>query len=328
MTSVVNWRGFISVLGVGILAAPLVAEAQQAGKVARLGLLGLFTPELGSRSVAALREGLGDLGWHEGENVHFEHRYASGKRERLGALATELVQQKVDVIVAFGTDATRAARSATSSIPIVMGAVSDPVASGFVTSLARPGGNVTGTSLLIPDLIGKQLQLLKEVAPRTSRIGVIGEFLERGASRSMEEAAAQQGLKVHRIVLREPLTLDDLAPRLKITRVDAILGVANPALDSVRSRIVEIVNAQRLPSVFTLTYWAEAGGLMSYSADLYALQRRAAIFVDKILKGASPATLPIEQPTKFELVINLKTAKALGLTIPPSLLLRADEVIQ
>jgi len=329
MTSVVNWRGFISVLGVGILAAPLVAEAQQAGKVARLGLLGLFTPELGSRSVAALREGLGDLGWHEGENVHFEHRYASGKRERLGALATELVQQKVDVIVAFGTDATRAARSATSSIPIVMGAVSDPLASGFVTSLARPGGNVTGTSLLIPDLIGKQLQLLKEVAPRTSRIGVIGgEFLERGSSRSMEEAATQQGLKVHRIVLREPLTLDDLAPKLKTTRIDAILGVANPALDSVRSRIVEIVNAQRLPSVFTLTYWAEAGGLMSYSADLYALQRRAAIFVDKILKGASPATLPIEQPTKFELVINLKTAKALGLTIPPSLLLRADEVIQ
>jgi putative ABC transport system substrate-binding protein len=318
----------VLILALALSSPPLTAHAQEPGKVARLGLLGLFTPKLGIRSVAGVREGLGDLGWHEGQNIRFEPRYASGKRDQLGTLAAELVQQKVDIIVAFGTDATRAARGATSSIPIVMGAVSDPVASGFVTSLARPGGNVTGTSLLIPDLAGKQLQLLKEVAPKASRIGVISLG---GPSRLMTEAEAaarHHGVKLHRIVLREPLTLDDLAPQLRTARLDAVLGVANPALDDVRARIVEIVNAQRLPSVFTLTYWAEAGGLMTYSADLYALQRRAAAFVDKVLKGTNPANLPIEQPTKFELVLNLKTAKAMGLTMPQSLVQRADRVIQ
>ena len=323
----ISRRGFLAG-SVTLLAAPLNAQAEQPEKGARLGLLGLFTPELGRRSVAAVREGLGDLGWHEGQNIHFQHRYASGKRDQLGALAAELAQQRVDVIVAFGTDATRAARGATSSIPIVMGAVADPMASGFVTSLARPGGNVTGTSLLTTDLIGKQLQLLKEVVPRASRIGVISLGGPGPAMKEAEAAAPHHSVKLHRIVLREPLTLDDLAPQLRMARVDAVLAVANPALDDVRVRIVEIVNAQRLPSVFTLTYWAEAGGLMSYSADLYAAQRRAATFVDKILKGAEPGSLPIEQPTKFELVINLKTAKALGLTIPPSLLLRADQVIE
>jgi putative ABC transport system substrate-binding protein len=318
----------VLILALALSSPTLIAHAQEPGKVARLGLLSLFTPELGIRSVAAVREGLGDLGWHEGQNVRFEPRYASGKRDQLGALATELVQQKVDIIVAFGTDATRAARGATSSIPIVMGAVSDPVASGFVTSLARPGGNVTGTSLLISDLAGKQLQLLKEVAPKAFRIGVISLGGPSPLMTEAEAAARHHGVKLHRIVLREPLTLDDLAPQLRTARVDAVLGVANPALDDVRMRSVEIVNAHRLPSVFTLTYWAEAGGLMSYSADLYALQRRAAAFVDKILKGTNPANLPIEQPTKFELVLNLKTAKAIGLTMPPSLVLRADRVIQ
>jgi putative ABC transport system substrate-binding protein len=204
------------------------------------------------------------------------------------------------------------------------------VGSGFVTSLARPGGNVTGTSLLMTDLIDKQLQLLREVAPRASRIGVIslGGLGPDPQMKNAEAAAPHHGVKLHRIRLREPLTLDDLASQLRMARVDAVLGLANPALDDVRIRIVEIVNAQRLPSIFTLTYWAEAGGLMSYSADLYAVQRRSATFVDKILKGANPANLPIEQPTKFEFVINLKTAKALGLTIPQSLLRRADELIQ
>ena len=292
-------RAFLCGLMLGTLVAPLAAQAQEPGKVARLGLLGLFTPELGVRSLAAVREGLGDLGWHEGQNIRFEPRYASGKRDQLGALAAELVQRKVDVILAFGTDATRAARGATSSIPIVMGAVSDPVASGFVTSLARPGGNVTGTSLLIPDLVGKQVQLLKEVAPKTSRIGVIALDSSGRSMTEAEVAASHLGVKLHHITLREPLTLDDLAPQLRMARVDAVLGVANPALDDVRIRIVEIVNARRLPSVFTLTYWAEAGGLMSYSADLYDLQRRAAAYVDKVLKGTNPANLPIEQPTKF-----------------------------
>jgi len=320
----------VLVLALVLFAPPLATQAQQPGKIARLGLLGLFTPELGSRSVAAVREGLGDLGWHEGQNIRFEHRYASGKRDQLGALAAELVQQRVDVIVAFGTDATRAARGATLSIPIVMGAVADPVGAGFVTSLARPGGNVTGVSLLHTDLIGKQLQLLREVAPRASRIGVISlsGLHHDSFMKEAEATAPHHGVKVHRIVLREPLTLDDLAPQLRMARVDAVLGLASPALDDVRIRIVEIVNAQRLPSVFALTYWAEAGGLMSYSADLYAVQRRAATFVDKILKGANPANLPIEQPTKFELVLNLKTAKAIGLTIPELLLVRADRVIK
>ena len=279
----------ILILVFALFFAPFTAEAQEPRKPASLGLLGLSTPELGIGSVAALREGLGALGWHEGQNMRFELRFASGNRDQLGALAAELVTRKVDVIVAFGTDATRAARGATSSIPIVMAAVSDPVASGFVTSLAKPGGNVTGISLLIPDLVGKQLQLLKEVAPKASRTGVI---TLAGPSRSMTEgeaAAPYHGLKLHRIVLREPLALDDLPTQLRTVRVDSVLILANPALDDVRIRIVEIVNAHRLPSICTLTYWAEAGALMSYSADLYALQRRAAAFVDKILKGANQA---------------------------------------
>jgi len=318
----------ISVLIFALVAfAPLDVNAQPPSKSTRLGLLGLFTPELGSRSVAAVREGLNELGWYEGQNIRFEHRYASGKRDQLSALASELVQQNVDIIVAFGTDATRAARGATSSIPIVMAAVSDPVASGFVKSLARPGGNVTGLSLQMPDLVGKQLQLLKEIAPKTSRIGVISLGISARSMTEAETAATHHGMTLHRLNLREPLTLDDLTPQLRTARVDAVLGVANPVLDDVRIRIVEIVNAHRLPSVFNLTYWAEAGGLMSYSADLYALQRRAAVFVDRILKGTNPANLPIEQPTKFELVLNLKTAKAIGLTIPPSLLQRADRAI-
>jgi len=306
---------------------PVDAQAQQTGKVARLGLLGLFTPELGSRSVAAVREGLGDLGWQEGQNLHFEQRYAAGKRDQLRPLAVELVEQKVDVIVAFGTDATRAAKGVTSTIPIVMGAVADPVGSGFVTTLSRPGGNVTGTSLLQADLISKQLQLIREVAPRATRIGVITVGAGGAVMKEAEAAAPRHGVKLHRVVLREPLTLDDLAPQLRTAGVEAVVGLANPVLDEARLRIVEIINAQRLPSIFTLTYWAEAGGLMSYSADLYMLQRRAAIYVDKILKGAKPAELPIEQPTKFELVVNLKTAKALNLTVPTALLVRADKVI-
>jgi putative tryptophan/tyrosine transport system substrate-binding protein len=242
----------------------------------------------------------------------------------------ELIQQKVDVIVAVGTDASLAAKGATSTIPVVMAGAADPVGTGLVASLAHPGENVTGMSLLMSDVIGKQLQLLREATPRVSRIGVIS-LSSPGHNKQLKEAettAPRLGLKIERIVLREPLTLNDLAPELRRSRVDAVLGLPNPALDDVRARIVEIVNAQRLPSVFGLTYWAEAGGLMSYSANLYAVQRRTAMFVDRILKGAKPGDLPVEQPTKFELVINLKTAKALGLTIPQSLLQRADEIIQ
>jgi putative ABC transport system substrate-binding protein len=308
----------VLVLALVSVAPPLNAQAQQPGKVARLGLLGLFTPELGWAISAGTKA----------RTCSLEHRYASGKRDQLGTLAAELVQQNVDVIVAFGTDATRAARGETSSIPIVMAAVADPVASGFATSLARPGGNVTGTSLLQTDLVGKQLQLLKEVVPRASRIGMISLGGPGPSVKEAEAAAPRHGVKLERIVLREPLTLDDLAPQLRRARVDAVVGLANPALDDVRIRLVKIVNAQRLPSVFSLTYWAEAGGLISYSADLYTAQRRAATFVDKILKGANAADLPIEQPTKFELTINLRTAKTIGITISPLFLQRADRVIQ
>src|SRR5215510_6024315 len=251
----------VFVLSLVLFPSPLNAQVQQTGQVAQLGLLGLFTPELGSRSVAALSEGLGDLGWREGQKMRYEHRYASGRRDQLAALATQLVQQKVDVIVAFGTDATRAAKGATSSIPIVMGGVADPVGSGFVTSLERPGGNVTGTSLLMSDLIGKQLQLLKEVVPRATRIGIISLGSQAGPQMKEAEVVGRRlGLTLHRIAVREPLTLDDLAPQLRTARVDAVLAVANPALDDVRTRIVEIINAQRLPSVFTLTYWQKPGG--------------------------------------------------------------------
>jgi putative ABC transport system substrate-binding protein len=322
--------GLAVALALGVTLAPLAAEAQQAEKVARLGFLGLFTPELAARTVAAVREGLGELGWREGQNINFVQRYASGKRDRLGPLAVELIQQKVDVIVAVGTDASLAAKGATSTIPVVMAGAADPVGTGLVASLAHPGENVTGMSLLMSDVIGKQLQLLREATPRVSRIGMISLSSpgHDGLLKEAETTAPRLGLKIERIVLREPLTLNDLAPELRRSRVDAVLGLPNPALDDVRARIVEIVNAQRLPSVFGLTYWAEAGGLMSYSANLYAVQRRAAMFVDKILKGAKPGDLPVEQPTKLELVINLKTAKALGLTIPQSLLVRADQVIE
>jgi len=187
---------------------------------------------------------------------------------------------------------------------------------------------VTGTSLLQVDLVGKQLELLKEVVPTASRVGVISLGGSSLSIKQAEAAALHYRMKLHRIVLREPLTLDDLAPQVRKARLDAVIALANPALDDVRIRIVKIINAQRLPSIFMLAYWAEAGGLMSYSADLYAAQRRAATFVDKILKGAKPGDLPIEQPTKFELVINMKTAKALGITIPQSLRLRADQIIE
>ena len=322
--------GLAVVLVVSLIVAPLAGEAQQTEKAVRLGFLGLFTPELAAPSIAAVREGLGELGWREGQNINFEQRNASGKRDRLGPLAVELIQQKVDVIVAIGTDASLAAKRATSTIPVVMAGVADPVGTGLVRSLARPGENVTGMSLLMTDVIGKQLQLLREAMPRVSRIGVIS-LSSPGHNRLWKEAevtAPRLGLQVERIVLSEPLALNDLAPELRRSRVDAVLGLPNPALDDVRARIVEIVNARRLPSVFGLTYWAEAGGLMSYAADLYAVQRRAATFVDKILKGAKPGDLPVEQPTKFELVINMKTAKALGITIPQSILVRADQVIQ
>ena len=322
--------GLAVIFAVSFILAPLGGEAQQAEKVARLGFLGLFTPELAARTVAAVRDGLGELGWREGQNINFVQRYASGKRDRLGPLAVELIQQKVDVIVAAGTDASLAAKGATSTIPVVMAGAADPVGTGLVASLAHPGENVTGMSLLMSDVIGKQLQLLREATPRVSRIGVIS-LSTPGHDSQLKEAEAtarRLGLKIERIVLREPLTLNDLAPELRRSRVDAVLGLPNPAVDDARARIVEIVNAHRLPSVFGLTCWAEAGGLMSYSANLYAVQRRAAMFVDKILKGAKPGDLPVEQPTKLELVINLKTAKTLGLTIPQTLLQRADQVIQ
>lgn len=222
-------RAVALILALSMLAVPVEGEAQQSGKVARLGLIGLFTPELASRSVGAVREGLQELGWHEGQNMHFEQRYASGKRDQLGALAKELVEQRVDVIVAFGTDATRAAREVTSSIPVVMAAVGDPVGSGFVTNLARPGGNVTGTSLLHADIVGKQFQLLREVAPRASRIGVISLGVAAGpAVKEAEAAARRRGVKLHAVVLRKPSMLDDLAVQLRMARVDAILGRPQP----------------------------------------------------------------------------------------------------
>ena len=321
----------VLVLALVLFAPPLATQAQQPGKIARLGLLGLFTPELGSRSVAAVREGLGDLGWHEGQNIRFEHRYASGKRDQLGALAAELVQQRVDVIVAFGTDATRAARGATLSIPIVMGAVADPVGAGFVTSLARPGGNVTGLSILATDMAVKRLEVLKEALPRAGRIAVIVN--PRNPS-SVEQLAALRAAAPALSVQLQPVEVGrsgeyaDAFAAIARARADAVIVLSDPEFFRERRVLVDLAAEKRTPAAYEWREFVEAGGFMSYGSNFQDVAARAAVYVDRILRGAKPAELPVEQPTKFELAINLKTARALGLTIPQSLLQRADQVIE
>ena len=325
-------REFIGTLAGGLLAAPLAAEAQQAAKVARIGILG------GSAAPTPLREaflqGLRDLGYVEGRTVVIEYRFDEEKLERLPALAAELVALKVDVIVTGSTPAALAAKQATRTLPIVFVAVGDPVGSGLVTSLARPGGNVTGLSNLAPELVGKCLELLKQAVPGVSRVavlwqpGAVGERTEKDMLKEAEVAARALGVRLQFVEARGPEDFDRAFSDMTRARAGALTVLGSAMFFSERRRLVDLAAKNRLPAVYPWREFVDAGGLMAYGPDLADLFRRAATYVDKILKGAKPADLPVEQPTKFELVINLKTAKALGLTIPPSLLGRADQVIE
>ena len=320
-------RRFLLTSLAGALVAPLAAGAQPAGKVWRVGILG----NENSAPWEAFRRGLRDLGYVGGRNLTMESRWSEGRTERLPALAIELVQLRVDVIVASGTQAVRAAKQATSTIPIVMAVSAHPDKIGLVESLARPGGNVTGLDNVGPDLKGKQLQLLKEVAPKVSRVAVLwnpANLVETFGFKEMVAAAAVIGVEIQSIDVRTP---DDyLAAFATVTasRADALYAFGNPVNFKNRQLIADFALKSRLPSIYEERLFVESGGLMSYAPSFTDLFRRAATYVDKILKGAKPGDLPVEQPTKFELIINLKAAKALSLTIPQSLLQRADQVIE
>jgi putative ABC transport system substrate-binding protein len=318
---------------VGLLATPLAAEAQPAGKMPRIGYLSLFSRSdpWGQRGIAAFRHGLRDLGYVEGRTIAIEYRWAEEKPPRLPGLAAELVHLKVDVIVAGGGQVVEAARQATATIPIVMVAVNDPVTTGLVATIARPGGNITGASLIAPELVGKQLELLKEVVPTVSRVAVLSNPLNPSNApqlREAEVAARALRVRLQPLEVREPGGIDRAFEAMRRERADALLVLSDVMLSTHGQRIADLATKSRLAAVYGHVRHAETGGLIVYAVNVFDLYGRTSTYVDKILKGAKPADLPVEQPTKFELVINAKTAKALGLTIPSSVLARADEVIQ
>ena len=324
--------GLAVVLTFSLLLAPLAAEAQPAGKVPRVAYL---TPWSDSdpgrqRGLEAFRQGLRELGYVEGRNISIESWSAEGKDDRLPALAADLVRSKVDVIVAASGAATRAVQQTTRTIPIVMSLVADPVGSGLVASLARPGGNVTGLTIMAPDLMAKRLELLKEVVPKVSRVAFLTNPDNPASARFLREAEAAAralGVRLQTLEARNPQEIDSAFAVMTRERAGALLYPPDAIFFTQRRQVAELAAKGRLPSLGTSDY-PDAGGLMSYGPNIPDLERRAATFVDRILKGAKPGDLPVEQPTKFELVINLKTAKALGLTIPQSVLLRADQLIQ
>ena len=333
-------RAFIGTLTSGLLAVPLAAEAEPAGKVHRIGFLSPSSPSdpervaspFGERGLAAFRQGLRDLGYVEGQNITIEPRWAEGRFERLPDLATELVRLKVDVIVSVVTQASLAAKNATRTIPIVMVAAGDPLGSGLVANLARPGGNVTGPSSMYADLAGKQLELLMKTTPKVSRVAVLwnpaNAVWQAQMLRETEHAARALGLQRQLLEARGPDELEEAFAAMSREHASALLVQVDVIFALHARRIADLAAKHRVPAMYGAREHVEAGGLMSYAPNVLDLFRRAATYVDKILKGAQPGDLPVEQPTKFELVINRKTAKALGLTIPQSLLQRADQVIE
>jgi ABC-type uncharacterized transport system substrate-binding protein len=327
----IDRRAFLGTLA--LLAAPRAAEAQPAREVHRIGYLALSATASQSR-VEAFRQGLRELGWVAGQNIVIETRVADGKIERLPGLATELARLKVALIVAVATPAARAAQRTTTTIPIVAIAMGDPVRDGLVASLARPGANLTGSTFLGPELVPKRLALLKEALPKISRVAVLrhpGAFSERtmrDMAKETEDAARTLGVQLQFVEVQSPDELDHSFSTMTREHPDALVTLPSTMLFSERRRLVALAAKHRLPSMFNSSEFVEHGGLMAYGASLADLNRRAATYVDRILKGVKPSDLPVEQPTKFELAINLKTAKTLGLKLPTALLQRADQVIE
>jgi len=325
-------RAFISGITLSLLAAPLAAEAQPAGKVPRIGFLSTTSSSDRPALVDAFRQRLRELGWVEGQNVVIDYRYAEDRVDRLRDLAAELVRLKVDVIVSLGTQGVTAAKNATETIPIVMIAVRDPVGIGLIASLPRPGGNVTGVSGYAGlEIVARQLELLKETVPKIRRVAILSNptnAYHQLAIREANVAARSLGVQLQVLEARGLNEFDGAFAAMAKERVGALLVLSDTLFSSHRTRLADLAARSRLPAAYGVRESVEAGGLMSYGPSFLDLHRRSATYVDKILKGAKPADLPVEQPTEFELVINLKTAKALGLAIPPSLLQRADQVIE
>ena len=324
-------RKFFWLLATVLLATASLAVAQQPKKVARIGFLNALFPTTSPARIEAFRQGLRELGYAEGKNIVIEYRYAERKFDRLPALAGQLVSLKVDVIVTSASQETRAAKEATSTIPIVMTNDPDPVGTGFVASLARPGGNITGLSTLSPELSGKRLELLKEIIPKLSRVAVLGSSTSPDNADTLRELElAAKALKVTLQYLNV-LGVNDIETAFRAAgkeRADAVLVLSSSVLTSQRRKIIGLAAKSRLPASYARPEFVESGGLMTYGVSLIDNYRRAATYVDKILKGTKPADLPVEQPTKFEFIINLKAAKQIGLTIPPNVLARADRVIR
>jgi len=313
-----------------LLALCFPAEAQQPKKIPRIGYLVAAPPSANSARIEAFRQSLRDLGYIEGQNLIIEYRYAEGKLDRLPELAAELVRLKFDAIFVQSTSAVQAAKKATTTVPIVS-VSGDPVGLGLVASLARPGGNVTGLANLTSELAGKRLELLKEVVPSVSRVAVLWNPVASSSAlrmRETEAAAPSLGIKLQPVEVREANDFERAFSALKRERADALFPLRSPFISNHVKRIVELAAKNRVPGMYDASEFPEAGGLMSYGTMLPDLDRRAATYVDKILKGAKPADLPVEQPKKFEFIINLKAAKQIGLTIPPNVLARADRVIR
>jgi putative ABC transport system substrate-binding protein len=319
----------VASLALGIISAAPAADAQPPTKIPRIGLLGSESPP--AQYLEAFRLGLSELGYVEGRNIVIEYRWGQGRSDQLADLAAELVRLKVDLIVAVYTPAARAAKQATVTIPIVMASSGDPVAMGLVASLARPGGNITGLSALAPELMGERLELLKEAVPKVSRVAVL--LAPENPThpiywRALQVAAPRLRVQLQSMEVPGPSEFEATFSKMTKERAGAVLVLLDALFLTHQRRIVELAARTRVPALYPVREFVEGGGLMAYGPNQPDLLRRAAAYVDKILKGAKPSELPIEQPTKFELIINLKTAKALGLTIPQSILVRADEVIK
>ena len=327
-----NKAALLSILVVAVLlTVEVIAQAQQPTRIPRIGYLIAVSPSTSANRIKVFQQGLRELGYTEKNNIVIEYRYAEEKLDRLPALAAELVRTKVDIIVTAGGQATRAAKEATSTIPIVMTNDPDPVGSGFVASLAQPGGNITGLSTLAPELSGKRLELLREVVRKLSRVAIVGTSTQPGHAHAIKELElAAKGFNVQ-IQYLDVIDTTDIETAFRAAakgRADGILTLTSPILRSQRVQLAELAVKNHIPAIYNDIQFVEAGGLIFYGVSFLDLDRRAATYVDKILKGAKPSDLPVEQPKKFELIINLKAAKQIGLTIPPNVLVRADRVIK